>query len=403
MTLRLSSRARLWHLCGLGCLLLSLGGCKPAPQSQEATPPATDSTAQVMPLPGDNQTSRGLGMADARLAQFVLADSFPQLARLVQRQPDLTGELTTYARGILAPQTLSSEAGILDLLQQRDEAIIPGLIPLLENDDTWLHSDQGPALIAELSRLGIFVQTAEGMFTGLGPAPVLEDAIARLGSEALQWYLRFQNADAASGAGEYPFLDMTPYRDMVVAGERLQSLSPDTYFPRIEPRFYDALEVFTDLHLVSSPTGRQDQEAMPMTQGVSTDFYPFATELNTHREFVEGTTRSRYREALGKILENPSRITERPEDIYIIVLDWVEQKEAAQQRVRNYLAQGADIPHHLLVRQGDGKDRYCIAYRFYEDADQAQVALDRIQPAYPRAEMIMVSVKGDKLYQLGPG
>ncbi|RMG56040.1 MAG: hypothetical protein D6722_27060 [Bacteroidetes bacterium] len=391
--------------CWSACLLLTLWACKPAPSQEEGNeaqdPPPSVQTDPANP--DSSMRSRGLGMADARLTNFVLADSFPQLARMVAGQTELAGELTTYARQVVDPGSLQSEEDLLALLTQRDEVLIPQLVTVLENDAEWLMRDEAEALIYELDRLGMFVQTAEGMFVGLGPAPFLEGAIARLGDDGLQWYLRFRNAEAEAGAGEYPFLDMAPYRDMIIAGEKLQEISPNTYFPRVAERFHTALEVFTDLHLVSTPTGRQEQEAMPMTGGVSTDFYPFAAEINTHRAFVEGSTKSRYQAAVEKILANPSRISERPEDIYVIVLDWVDQKEAAQQRIRTYLAEGEDIPHHLEVRQGDGKDRYCIAYRFFEDADQAQAALDQIRPTNPEAEMIMVSVKGDKLYQLGPG
>ncbi len=50
-----------------------------------------------------------------------------------------------------------------------------------------------------------------------------------------------------------------------------------------------------------------------------------------------------------------------------------------------------------------GKRTMRIAYRFYEDGEKAATALDKCKEEYPDAEMVFVSVKGDELYQLGPG
>jgi hypothetical protein len=251
----------------------------------------------------------------------------------------------------------------------------------------------------ELRRLGMTMTAAEGMFTSIGSAPFLEEKLAEVGSPEFQAFVKFQNAMTESRNGEYPFQNMKPFRDMVLAGETIFDGKNERYKKAIEEEFQFALEAFTDVHYVSSPGTRQ--VGVVLVGGTSTDPYPALAELETAKEFVASDQKSKYKKALAEILKNPSEISERPENIYVIVLEWKETKQLAQMRVRTHLSQGEDVPHYLKIRRGDGTDKFAITYRFFEDEEKANTAFDEAVKEFPNAQLIYCSVKGDQLYQLG--
>jgi len=330
-----------------------------------------------------------------------VAGRFPELMALLADAPTLQAEVEAYARALGQSSGLQREAQLRALFEQRSR-LMPGLESRLIHAELDPSSDQIANLEAELNRLGLTLLMAEGMVIGLGPAPVAEAAVARLGAPAYQAYLDFQYADAASQQGEYPYLDLKPYERMVLAGERLIEERPTPYWQAVEDRFYQALTAITDLHLMKS-TGAREGQGTPMVGGVSTEMYPYAAEIESLRSFAERHPHSRFARAVEQIVAHPSTISERPQALYVVILEWVDEAQAAQRRVARYLSQGEDIPHHLPVQRGDGRTQYAIAYRFFEDADQAEEALTRIQQTHPEAEMIFCSVKGEQLYQLGPG
>ncbi|MEL6850751.1 MAG: hypothetical protein AAFP92_19695, partial [Bacteroidota bacterium] len=279
-----------------------------------------------------------------------------------------------------------------------EQTIVPNLSPTFENLDLEPSSEKWEVYTDELSRLGIAITGAEGIVTGLTVSPVLQEEVKNLGSQAFQHYLAFIYADAKTLSGEYPFSNMSPYKEMIVRGEQLQKLQPNAYFEKVEKRFDEALQYFTDIHLVNDPTARQKTV---LVGAANTEMYPFATETETAAEFAKDGSGSQYQELVSKILSNTSEISTRPENIYVVVIEWATSEDMARNRVHTYLRKGTDIPHYLQIRRGDGTDQFAVSYRFYESADKADEALEKIKVDYPDAQLVMCSVKGEKLYQLG--
>ena len=349
--------------------------------------------------------SRGLDMSTARVAGFSFQTSFPYLYDIVKDDSYLLSDMENYAEKIMVPGQINTEKEFFDLLVERDSTIIPHLeSPVINYLDNAYDSDEGAfnKVLAELKKLGMAINMAEGMVTGLSAGPVLPNKIREINSPNLNAFIAFQNANAESMSGEYPFANMEPYETMVLSGEVLMKNQPNPYFKLIEKRFYEALESLTDIHLVSEPSARQDGSGTPTVGGTNTSAYPYMAEIETLREFSKKHPESRYSEAIARLSENMSEISSKPENIYIIITEWVDELVQARRTVAKHLAEGEDIPHYLKIKRGDGKEYYAIAYRFYDDGDKAAAALEKIRKNVPNARMIFVSVKGDELYQLGP-
>ncbi|GAB4421258.1 MAG: hypothetical protein OHK0039_35850 [Bacteroidia bacterium] len=390
------------RIVGIATLCIGIVACKQQPTDQTTTGDRADTTQAQVAADSQGTRTRGLG-AELRLADFDFARDLPTLYTLVRDDAAMRNELEAYARQVLLPGSVRSETDILALMQTREEKIIPHLQPFLENLDQDIWYEGGEKLFDELSRIGIDIQTAEGMFIGLGPAAMLQDAIAQYGSEALRWYVRFLNAESQASSGEYPYLNTDAFAEMVLCGEKLQDLRSNAYFAKIEPAYYNAVSVLTDIHLVYSPGNRQAEDKMVLVGGTHTEAYPYMTGLEAREAFAGNRGASRFAGVMGRILENPSEISSEPGDIYAVVLDWMSEEEQAQRQVYTYLSTGKDVPHYLKIRRGNGQDSYAVVYRFYESADQADAALRKITATFPRAELVMLSVQGDGLFQLGPG
>ena len=343
--------------------------------------------------------SRGLDMAHARVGEFSFKDQFPNLYELLKDDTNALEAVEAYARQVVTVEGVNSEEAIMDLFKLRDEKIMPLLESRIGNIDPEKLDENWEKLSDELYTLGMSMAAAEGMFTSLGQEPMMKEAIEQYGSDALRLYVRFEAAHTQSMSGEYPYTNMEPYRKMVEIGEKINEIAPNPYVEKIKQRFQTALISLTDVHLVTDPEARQD--AQMYVGGASTEAYPNISEKETAKAFADESSESRYGKLMADILENTSEISNRPENIYVIVVEWAETFDIAQNRVFTHLSSGNDVPHYLKVRTGDGKDKYAISYRFFEDADKAEQALQKAKQEFPEAQMIFCSVKGNQLYQLG--
>lgn len=352
----------------------------------------------------DSMNSRGMGMANARLAEFSFERYYPALYGFLAELPELRDKFAALAGKVFRADNIRTEEELLAIYAERDKLLDSELYNLLDKVNGFVDgtvNDKG--VLSELNRLGIDVSSAEGMFTGVTQAPLLENKLQEVGSPALKAYTRFKNAEARTMSGEYPFMDMDSWLEMVLAGEDLMELRPNPYYAEVEESFHRALHNLTDIHMVyPSGSSRQEGEFSVLVGETHTEMYPFMTEDETLRKFGDSDVTSRYASVAAKIAENMSSMGADATNIYVIVTEWVDNEEMAQRRVFTHLSDGEDIPHHLQVRRGDGKDYYAIAYRFYEDADKAQEALDKILPEFPNATMIYASLEKGMLYQLGP-
>jgi len=383
-------------------LAIVLSACSDLNSNQaSAQLDAEDESSETATSEPRADSTRSRGLSNARLADFSLEQQMPKLYALVKSDANMLAELEAYARQVVTGEGIETEGDLLAVLKTRDEVIIPHLLPFLENvaDEASFHDQMGD-IADELTRLGLYLQTAEGMFIGLGAASVLENKVEDLASAPLKWYLRFREARAAAQSGEYPYLNTEDYRQMVVAGEKLNALTPNPYWEEVQEDFERALLTLTDIHYVGEGDNANSQI---MVGEIHTEPYPYLTELGGQRTLANARTdASKFQGVMNRILENTSRISEEPENVYLVVTNWADTETTARSRVIAHLQAGEDVPHYLKVRRGDGKDYYAVAYRFYESADMAEAAMQVAEKRFPQAELIFCSVKDGELYQIGP-
>ncbi len=402
--LRTTSRIALTIATFSLIILMSMGACKESPQqaganqgSQSESAGQDPSTARRV-APADSQRSRGLTAA----VEFDFDAEYPEVSGLAQSEPALYENLIAFATTVSQPQLITTEQQYQSLTAMRDAQIIPALESKILNEDIQ-DFDRMSRLEDELNRLGMTLMTAEGMILELGKAELLPEVVAQVASPAFKAYLDFQNASSNAHSGEYPYMDMGPWQELVVSGERLRAM-PDNepYWSEIQEEFEGALMAVADIHLVKSSNAREG-EGTPLVGSINTDFYPYAAEIESLKDFGQRYPESTIGKTVQRIALNPSTMGEASENLYVILIEWIEEEEAAQRKVMRYLSDGEDIPHYLPVVRGNGKVQYAVSYRFFEDADKADAALEEIQKTHPEAQLIFCSIKGEKLYQLGPG
>ncbi|MEO1382209.1 MAG: hypothetical protein AAFV78_03110 [Bacteroidota bacterium] len=381
--------------------LIGMGCSSPSDQtsSKTTTPEEAATTQPNMEVAADSDgvQTRGLPPAEARLAPQ-MCDRFPLVCEAIKDDPKLLEELKGYVGSLSEKEKIQEDQDILDILAYRDQKLADRLLPYIENLPDGYIDAKAPEFMRELNQLGFQMNFAEGQFVGLSPFPILEDEAASVGSQALKLKIQFEGAKGEAQNGEYPYLNMTPYIQMVQIGEEARQIKPNPYWDEMEKDFERALTNLTDIHLVHQPTNRQAQEWI--IGGTNREAYPYATETEGRKTFAQSA--SSYSQVVARIMENPSEISSEPENIYVIVTEWKDAQDLAQQRVIYHLNRGVDIPHTLKIRRGDGTDRYAVAYRFYESEDLAEQAFEKIEDKFPDARLILCSVRGEDLYQLGP-
>lgn len=385
-------------------LALTLPGCKSDDSQTQQAGTSTDANQETNSQ-GDsesasNQRTRGLDQAGAAGQDVPFDQQFPTITKVLQNESSLLSDLMDFYGSISQPSGIQSEQDLERVLQLRDSSMIPrvesALMTIDENNSLY---DDYDALQTELQRLGMQMTFAEGMFTSIGPYSFLEPQIEQYASSAFKLYLEFNQAKTESFNGEYPFLNMMPYLEMAQIGEQLAAIQGNPYFEKIKDDFEKSLLYVSDVHLVNDPTARG--ESSLFVDGINTEMYPYMTEKESRVAYVNETAGSPFQKAVEKIMANPSSMSTKPEALYLVVIEWADDETVAISRVTIHLRQGEDIPHHLEVTLSDGTKKYAIVYRFFEDVDKAEEAISTIEGDFPDAELVMVSVKGESLYQIG--
>lgn len=387
-------------------LLLAFGSCVSDAGEQAASDtlphPSVDHNINTTDEEANGESqqeetmTRGLeGLA--RITDFNFQERFPMLYNLLKENPDDLEIVTRYARKVVAKEGLQTEQDILDLFDERQEQIIPIISPYLENLDSEKWYQANESYEAELNALGLRQITVEGMYTAIGASQILTDVLRTNVSSGLRQYADFCNYESLSRGGEYPYSNMEPYFDMILAGEKLMGdANARIFYEKVNEDFKWALRAVTDVHLLE-----EDGRQTPLVGGTHTEQYPYMSELDSHKEFVENHFNSRYAIVIEKILENTSSITARPENIYLIVTEWATSLNEAEDKVFENINGQKDVPHYLQVRRGNGKDEYAITYRFFEDETKANTALKTCRDSGIEAELLFVSVRNGQLYQIG--
>ena len=333
-------------------------------------------------------------LAQISSTTFAFQELFPFLYELLKNNPEELAQVEAFAEQAVSRPSFSQEEDLLDLIEERDEQIIPLLLPYFESMEPDVWDQNYDELEKELSMMGIQMTSAEGIFTGLGPRSLFTDNLKLKEKTPLIQYDAFTDAQTRSMNGEYPYSDLEPYIKMVLLGEKMEAEgTAKSYYQKIGQSFADALHVLTDVHLITNEGGR--------VGGIHTEAYPYMVSLQSIREALPRFESSKFKVPLQRIVEFPSEMSSRPEHLHLLVESWVNSEEEAKKRVEEHLSSGKDIPHYLPVEKGDGTTQYAVVYRFFEDADQAQKGLEKMQTQFNTGEMIFVSSEKSKLYQLG--
>lgn len=338
--------------------------------------------------------------ADISISPNFLKQNFPVLDSISHQKSDLLQELNVYAYKLTnASKMVKSDEDLQDLFDMRDKDVITALHkevldPIAINDGVFYHSTAGAKLDKELKTLGMQVIYAEGMYLDLGPSEMLEKEMEQYASEVFKWYMEFQSAKTISMMGEYPFLDLEGQGKMVAFGEQMRAKYPNHAFTqKIEKDFRTALIPLTDVHVVKS-----EFDKSYMVNGLATEFYPNATNIDALKKFVEQYPDLHYSKVANDIIESMSEMesVERQwKDLYLVVVSWIPSTEEkitdeegnetvvntcmnARKISNDFLDKGIAIPHVLQLTH-NGIEECAVVYRFYADKSKADAALKTIK------------------------
>ncbi len=217
--------------------------------------------------------------------------------------------------------------------------------------------------------------------------------------EARAYFEAFRKARTRPlASGQSPFGDMEPQKEMVLAGEKLMTAFPNSsFYEAIKIDFRQALRNFVGIYQLEEGGYVLERVGDPMEIG---DYWN--TETETHKLFVQEQSDSRYKEIVARLLARKSRISKRPENIYVIYAETAASMEEAEEKQFEWLNRGEDVLHILPYDAGTAEESFVLTYRFFEDEEQSLTYLDEVQKRTGgKAGYMMMSVNGEKLYQLG--
>ena len=387
-------------LLGICCLSQWIWGCNTETQPQQAQVTTSEPTVGQDSLALEMDTAELAVRSIARMTDAPKVDfpqEFPAVYRLLESDDNVLEVVAAYAVKLITGKGIENEADLLSLMDLRDEKIAPLLQSKVENLGEQVQQTQLELLIPEFERLAIRPIMAEGNFLGLGPGPWPLSQYRLSADAPVAMYAHFCDEGTRSKSGEYPYLDLTPYGRMVFYGERLQNTpTARVYFDRIEQDFRQALRVVTDIHEVADETSSN-----LLVGGVHVDPYPYMCDTSGLGNLIARFPNSPYSRVIEAILDRPSSISPEPANIYLLVVEWLTEGTEAQQVWFERLSKGQDSPHLLEVERGNGKVQLALTYRFFESEEMADKILTEYEAQGKAAELIFVSVEGDKLYQIG--
>lgn len=369
----------------LGLVGLLLWGCA---GNENATPIST-----TAPAAADS----------AQLALF--AQQLPLLDSMMnaQQYPDLRKRLIRYANTVLREQ-VSSAADINRVFDERSYLLTllhdKVFNPFFSKQDylDLYNSEKGSQLEKELNRIGMSTSSAEGIYTGLQPSSMLDEAIQQYGSPDFQLYSQLIVQRGMTMSGEYPYGRTEPYIAIAWLGEQLHTQYPNSkYTQQIASDFRYALNTLLDVHQVGSPANGY----ICVAHDLKTEAYPCMISCDAPKQFANAHPNSRYAATARSIAANLSDIpmsddNQQPLPVYAVIAQWagkasdyetdttLSADRAAEQLLNGFLDKGIDLPHLLRVYyQGELQNALC--YRFYGQPSKAQKALSVFQKTVPQA------------------
>ena len=321
-----------------------------------------------------------------------------KLSEILKKDKELIFEQLKGLRKAIAGQDeMKSLDKVEKALKTRDS-----LVHLLNNsEEFYTYMEEGERFYQEFEALGIQVVEAEGMFGMLDQAPIFEKIIEKVADEPYKLFNKIKNLNASTHGSEYPYFDISHEMELIPLAEKMLTKYPGhKYNKQILEMLGYAISPLTDLHKVSGDftqyvVGNYDVNA-----------YPGATEISFHNDFVDKYSHSRFAKVVKKIIDNISTLSAAEFDklYYINVPDLKSEAVFADEKLNKqlenlpkdilkandsfkYMWLGVDIPHNLFLKNGDNTKRV-IVYRFYNQKEPAEKALQKIQKVIPGAELV---------------
>jgi len=337
----------------------------------------------------DSITSEQVDLKDEGMNTDLSNHEF--LIKMAAYNKDLSDSLNIYLT--LISKEINSEAQIVKAFDIREK-----ILPMIEEASfhylEGLQEDYNDVMESALNKAGFQGVYAEGMFQMLEIAPILEKEIEQYCSEKFKLRIKFLNAYASSLGSEYPFDSMGDEMEVVKIGEEIMNKYPNSkLFNEIKEKYMWEVLNFTDFHTVTNPDGEYINY---IVGGLDTEFYPTGSDRSNFENFVKSLPSSRYTPVIKKLLENTSDVSPKEGAmVYLVTVEVVDDYLKADEKIFNLLNMGIDIPHNIIIRDGD-EIQSAVVYRFYSDLKKAEKALSVIQTDYPNARIITVDRGGNK-------
>jgi hypothetical protein len=378
-----------------------LMGCGNAEQSS-ANLTTNEQTSQ-------EPTSRSLTEADTfvrtpsaaqRVApDFSMAAEFPATYQLLSDngQFSFVEFLVVYALPALRPQDIRSEADLINLLQSRKN-ILTGLTSVFKQIPAAKIDKQLPELQKEFGRIGIRLKTDQGNYAGFQSADAFQEVISTYATDPFTYYQAFIQAQERAQTAEFPFKDMEPYQDMVLAGEKLMTAFPNSvHYQSVRVDFRDALRNFVGIFVLQEGGYTTERLDNPMV-----DSERNSAETETHQQFVRQHASSQYAPIVARMLKLKSNTSKKPESLYAIYAGTAASLEEAREKQFEWLNKGEDVLHILPYDAGTQQEGHLLVYRFFEDEELSLQCLDEVQKrATHEIGYMKLSVNGKRMYQMG--
>lgn len=377
----------------VGCGNSETGSASLATDSLSTQEPTTRSLTEVDTFVRTQSAARRIA------PDFSLANEFPSVYQLLadNDQANFGALLGGYASAALHPQEIRSEAKLLSLLQTRKNILV-GLTSVFDQIPSEKVNEQLSDIQKELGRIGIEVKTNKGNYVGFQSADAFQKIISSYATDPFTYYQAFLKAQEKAQMGEFPFNDMEPYQDMVVAGEKLMTDFPTSvHYQSIRTDFREALRNFVGVFVLQEGGYTSERLDSPMANSERN-----ATETETHKQFVVKHASSSYAPIVTSMLAMQSQIAKKPENIYAIHAATASSLEEAREKQFELLNQGEDVLHILPYDAGTQQESYLLVYRFFDDEELSLQCLDDTQKrSSQEIGYMMLSINGNRMYQLG--
>lgn len=257
-------------------------------------------------------------------------------------------------------------------------------------DLDWEHWEK---IEEELDTIGFYSIYAEGMYVGLEAAPILSDEIEEFGSDEFKLYIDFKNTYALSMGGEYPYMSILPYFEVVAIGEVFYNKYQNSkYYELIVDDYMWSLMAVFDVHKVSF---KGDEGSACFNGEMNYSYWPFVTDCDGWKTILEENPNSMFAPLIQNMINNTSEIEVDMDnegklaEVYVVATDKFDSYIDANYKVFDYLHQGLDIVHPIQLKK-DGEPKTYVVYRFYSDYRTALASFDYINEIVANAQLFKV-------------